>query len=243
MKWVAPLLSSLAAASLFASLAHAAPDAAPDCRNGLFPEEGVSYALGKISGADKVYLIEDSVFCAKDKTPCPVCPSADAACRSGSFVLPGDLVVAGRSHGGYRCVFYRDQKNVGGSAGYVPEDRVSLSPAASVSLKDWLGDWRVGDDYIRLRAKGDALSAQGEAFWPSANPSPRDAPGGPHTGGMSGITTPKGNQATFVDSLDICRVDATLLPPFLLARDNGVCGGANVSFRGVYLRAAGKGRK
>jgi hypothetical protein len=83
-----------------------------------------------------------------------------------------------------------------------------------------------------------------EAYWPSANPSRADASGGPHTGEMSGEAAPNGDRVVFVDGEDECHVDATLLPPFLLARDNDRCGGANVRFNGVYLRsAAGKRKK
>lgn len=97
-------------------------------------------------------------------------------------------------------------------------------------------EWRNGDNYIRLRAKRATLSARGEAFWPSANPSRRDAPGGPHVGEMSGASAPTGNRVTFVDGEDECHVSLTLATPFVLAKDNQRCGGVNVSFDGVYLR-------
>lgn len=233
-------LSHLLASIALCGAAMAAPEMTPDCRNGLFVEEGVSYGLATIAGEGKAFFIEDNIYCDEKKGACPVCPTDEAACRSKAFVLPGDLVVTGRSYKGYRCILYRDQKNVAGSAGYVPESRLQAQPAASVTQKDWLGEWRMGDDSITLRARGDKLSASGEAYWPSANPSLKERPGGPNIGEMSGVAAPKGNQVAFIDSEDECHVSLTLLPPFLLARDNNRCGGMNVRFSGVYLRAAGR---
>lgn len=219
-------LSVVVAASASAVRAESAQ--APDCRNGIFVEDSVSYSLAKITGEGKVFFVEDIAPCPNDTT----------ACKMKSYLTLGDIVIAGRSFGGWRCVLYRDQKNFAGSAGYVPDSRIETRSATVVTTKDWLGTWRVGDDYIKLRKTRDGrLMAKGEAFWPSANPSPKEVPGGPHTGGMSGVATPSGNQVVFSDDEKICEVKLTLLPPFLLARDNGSCGGANVYFRGVFMRA------
>lgn len=219
-------MAFFAFAALAAS-AQAETKTAPECRNGLFVEDGFDYALARIKGADNAFFIDDNAPCPND-TP---------ACRTKTYVLSGDLVIAGRAFGPYRCIFYRNQKDFSGSAGYVPETRLEILPKADVSEKDWLGEWRMGDDFIKLRkARDGKLSASGEAYWPSANPSLKERPGGPNTGEMSGTAAPKGTQIGFADEEDICRVSLTLLPPFLLAKDNGSCGGANVTFSGVYLR-------
>ncbi len=214
----------------------AGPPVAPDCRNGLFPPDGAKLGLAKITGEDKAFLREDTIFCPSDKKDCPVCPG-DAACQSKTYLIPGDLVVTAQSFSGHRCVLYLNKKNGWSYAGYLPEARLDIQPAQDVAFKDWLGEWRNGDNYIRLRAKGEKLAAKGEAFWPSAHPSLKEAPGGPHLGEMSGVAAPAGDQVSFADSEDICQVSLTLLPPFLLGKDNGECGGANVSFSGVFTRA------
>jgi hypothetical protein len=232
--WIKFILSGIGAA-----LATAAAAEAPNCRNGVFVEEGVTYGLAKVTGADKLFFIEDAYYCDKDKqrAPCPVCPSDDAACLAKSYVLPGDVVITARTFNGFRCILYRNETNAAGSAGYVPEGRLEALPAAGVTQKDWLGQWRMGDDSITLRARGAKLSASGEAYWPSANPSLKERPGGPNTGQMSGVAEPKGNQVTFADEEDECHVSLTLLPPFLLARDDNRCGGMNVRVDGLYLHA------
>jgi hypothetical protein len=234
MEKLSKYAAALVLAMLMGSPAHAEFDDARMCRNGLFPEEGASYALARVTSEGRLFLIEDNIDCEKGKT-CPVCPRDAAACQSKSFLLPGDLVVAGKTVDGNRCVFYRDQKNVSGSAGYVPQGRLEALPPASVTQKDWLGEWRIGDIFMKLRAKGAALSAKGEAVWGTA--------ANAHVGEMSGVATPKGNEVTFVDDEDECHVSLTLLPPFVLARDNNRCGGLNVTFTGVYLRAPTKAGK
>lgn len=222
----------------------ASAEEAPNCRNGIFVEEGVAYGLARVTGGDRLSFIEDAYYCDKEKqkAPCPICPSEDAACRSKSYLIPGDLVITARSFKGYRCILYRNEKDFAGSAGYVPENRLEALPAATVTQKDWLGEWRMGDDSITLRARGAKLAASGVAYWPSANPSPKEVPGGPHMGQMSGVAAPMGDRIAFADAEDECHVSLTLLPPFLLARDDNRCGGMNVRFDGVYLRA-GKSRK
>lgn len=217
-------------AALIAS-ARAETPAAPDCRDGSFVESESPYALAKIKGDENAFFIDDNAPCPND-TP---------ACRTKTYVLPGDTVIVGAAFGAYRCIFYRSQKDPAGSAGYVPESRLGILPKADVSEKDWLGEWRMGDDFIKLRKTRDGkLSAAGEAYWPSANPSPKERPGGPNIGEMSGTASPMGAQVTFAADDDVCRVSLTLLPPFLLAKDNGSCGGANVTFSGVYLQPAAR---
>jgi len=36
--------------------------------------------------------------------------------------------------------------------------------------------------------------------------------------------------------MEVCKATLVLLPPFLVASDNGGCGGMNVRFDGVYRR-------
>ncbi len=236
MRVVWRVVGSAIATALLCAPAVAAPPEAPDCRNGLFPGDGVEPGLARIVGADKAFLREDSVFCQKDAKSCPVCP-ADAACQSKTYVIPADLVITAQSFGGYRCVLYYNRRSGQDYAGYVPEDRLEPQPAASLAQGDWTGTWRNGDNSIVLRDKAGKLSAKGDAYWPSKNPSRKAAPGGPHIGEMSGLAAPKGAKVAFEDSEGECHVDLTLLPPFLLAKDNGNCGGVNVSFNGVYTRA------
>ena len=44
-----------------------------------------------------------------------------------------------------------------------------------------------------------------------------------------------GHRATYADD-NLCELELTLLPDFLLIADNHKCGGVNVTFSGVYRR-------
>jgi hypothetical protein len=219
------LAATLAAACWSLSGPAWAADA-PECRNGSFPLQQAVFRLAKVIGAPRTYLRSDI----------PPCPDDSAACRERAYVVPGDAVIAGAASGVFVCVLFPD--NHGGSAGYVRQAEIAaLPPATDPKLAAWAGTWHDGDNSIALRVKGGALSASGNAYWPSANPSPKIRPGGPNLGDMSGTATPQGNSVVFGDdSPDECRVRLTLLPPFLLAADNRNCGGMNVSFTGVYRR-------
>jgi hypothetical protein len=71
-----------------------------------------------------------------------------------------------------------------------------------------------------------------------------------HIGNFDGKTKPRGNRLAFGDGYDgsappdrndptDCRVLLRLVGPYLVAADNQGCGGANVSFDGVYTKAGG----
>ena len=208
-----------------ASGAHA-DDGDNTCRNGDFPSSQAPFGLAQVTGAARLYFLEDS----------DGCPNAEARCRQRAYVVTGNTLITGRSQGDYVCAFFPNR--VGGSAGWVPGARLAATPVPAAGLPAWVGMWKNGDNSIRLRAKGAALEASGEAFWPSANPPLADRPGGPNLGDMSGVARPKGNQVVFADASDpsACSVSLTLLGDVLLASDNNACGGMNVSFTGVYRR-------
>jgi hypothetical protein len=191
---------------------------------GKFPEQETAFGLAKVVGAPRTYLRADT----------PPCPNDSAACRGRTYVVPGNIVLTGMTKDAYVCTFFPGIP--GGSAGYVRHDELAPYPLpASLPLAAWNGTWRDGDNTIVLRADGGRLSASGEAYWPSANPSPKERPGGPNLGDLSGTATPDGNTVEFVGDPANCRVTLTLLPPYLLAVDHDTsCNGMNVSFTGVY---------
>jgi hypothetical protein len=58
-----------------------------------------------------------------------------------------------------------------------------------------------------------------------------------HNGDFQGDATPKGDTLSFADGYDDgCRVRMQRIGPWLLIEDNGGCGGAGVTFTGLYRR-------
>jgi hypothetical protein len=196
------------------------------CRNGSFPSDEKSIGLARVEGAGRLNFLQDV----------DGCPNDEARCRQRAYVVGGDELLTGRSHGPYVCAFYANR--VGGSAGWVPSSRLTALPVdVAPPLSAWTGHWANGDDTIDLTAKAGALVADGEAYWPSANPPLSERPGGPNTGELSGTARPKGNHVVFADpDPTLCSATLTLVGGLLVVADNNACGGMNVSFSGVYRR-------
>lgn len=216
-------MRSAAFVSAFGALVLNGPARAEDdgmCRNGLFAQQNDSFALARVTGADRAHFLDDM----------DGCPNSAAACRRKAYVLPGDRVVIGRSRGGYVCAYFPNK--VGGSAGWMPRERLAPLPFSS-KPEQWLGRWADGDNWLRIaRVKGN-LRVSGMAYWPSAHPSLKDRPGGPNMGEIDGALRLAGNRAEEPE----CRVTMHLLGDVLVASDpHRLCDGMNVTFSGVYLR-------
>jgi len=198
------------------------------CRVNVSSAEGAMFSVAAIAGKGKVFL-------RSDQAPCP---TEAAACRKNGYVLPGDRVVM--THDGpapYVCVVYPNRS--GGSAGFVKRDEVSFGDGVSSAvLSNWVGTWRRGDNTIVVKAAvGGGVSLEGDAYWPSASPPEKQFPGGPNIGNFSAkaVTLATVLHVTDANS-EACHVDLAVLGDYAVVRDDGQCGGMNVSFTGVYRR-------
>ena len=225
------LALSLCLALCAAASVRAAADDDGFCRNGGFPTEQQRYGLATVTGAERLAFLDDM----------DGCPNEQARCRQRAHVVAGNRLLTGRAKGPYVCAFFPNRG--GGSAGWVRTDRLSsVSVDAAPPLSAWSGAWADGDNTITLKRKAGALTIDGAAYWPSANPPASVAPGGPNEGELSGTIRPKANVAAYTDGeTDGCRATLTLVGPWLIAADNNQCGGANVSFSSVYRRRQAMG--
>ena len=105
---------------------------------------------------------------------------------------------------------------------------------ANPPVSAWVGRWsEEGNPRIRIARRGRRLTVEGEAFWPSPNPSPDQFPGGPNVGSVDEALEVTGNSA----HARICNISFVLLGDYLVGADpDRSCGGMNVSFSGVYRR-------
>ena len=190
------------------------------CRNGMFPKAGLlSLALARISAVGKVHFVTDRR---------PECPNKSVLCISRAYVVSGDIVITGESEGGYVCAYFPNSS--GGNAGWISASKLTRLPIRSpLTISAWVGEWWHGDNWIRISVTGDELTAEGAAIWGSYETVV-------HSGEMGGTARPNGSAATFED--DGCRVEVRLVGPYLIAveSEDSVCGGANVSFNGIYRR-------
>ncbi|WP_158743376.1 hypothetical protein [Acidisphaera sp. L21] len=194
------------------------------CRQGNITTQS-PLGVARIVGGPRTYLRSDTA----------PCPNDSAACQTRVYVVPGDTVLTGRVQGRYICALFAGK--AGSSAGYVLQSEIAARPLAASPLAAWSGAWHDGDNTISLKTKGAQLVASGEAYWPSANPSLKERPGGPNLGQMSGAAAPRGNKVVFADTdPDGCQVTMTLVPPYLAVSDTMNCGGMNVTFTGTYTK-------
>jgi hypothetical protein len=202
--------------------------AAPDeglCRNGMFGEENSTFGLGKVAGVGPASFVYDMQGC----------PNVTAQCRLRSYVIPGQRVVIGRTHGRYICAYYPSKG--GGTAGWLDTARIEpLAVRQNPPISAWVGRWSdEGNPVVRLYVRQGKLTAHGFAAWPSFDPPLKQYPGGPHTGEIEEPLRLADNRAYARG----CEVIFTLLGDLIVAADpTRQCDGANVSFTGVYRRVS-----
>ena len=219
-------LGLLACGLLHASPASAQLKGNPEnvCRNGYFPRESTNYRLAKIKGAagDKIYFHGD------DNERCP----DDAACRLKTYVVPNDEVIVSRTFGKFACSWFQPRKGTE-TVGWIETERLAWQvDARPPDMRDWQGEWRANDNAIRISKSKAAgtLAIKGEAIWGSGSRT--------HTGELDYVAKPAADKMKFGDGTDDndCQVTMQLVGKLLVVGDNLNCGGANVSFSGVYQR-------
>ncbi len=177
------------------------------------------------------------------------CPSMDEACEKRSFVVPGDHMLTWARWGDVICAMYTSKKGVP-TVGRIWVDALDfhgsgMAPTAS----DWAGHW-VRDDEADItirRLQDHQLEIEGEATWGGHDPV-RVENGGVHVGSIDltrvrltgyaiHFVAGSGNSPPTAEAEYECAVDLQLREGKLRAKDNGQCGGMNVSFEGTYERS------
>ena len=195
------------------------------CRNGLFPREQESLSLGVVQGqkAEKVHFFDDF----------DGCPSNGAQCRQSTYLVPGDEVLVGKTTADWACVWYQGRKHE--YVSWVPKKNVSLHPASPIHpVADWIGVWVDGPEkiWISLLNSKDGLQLRSKMRWDGGT-SP-DGEIRANYGGMTGRLDVHGSSASALEG--DCQVRLTRIGKYLVADDNGACGGMNVRHTGLYLR-------
>jgi hypothetical protein len=196
------------------------------CRNGVFTQDP-HFVLATVSGMERrAYFHEDAEGC----------PWQGEACASRAYVISGDTVILSKIRNGYACAFYPSKG--GGTAGWLPSLQLSLRPADTrADPARWLGKWSSeGNPQLTFSNRFSKLTVTGKAYWPG----PAGTHNWPsiHEGEIDGPVEITGRVGHYGEDENLCQVRFTLLGDYLLAHDNGNCGGANVSFSAVYTRPA-----
>lgn len=207
-------------------------------------DESGMVGLAKVTGkARRVHFIASPIFDGKES-----CPSMARTCQQGAFVVPGDLVIAGERRGGFVCAAYVSAK-AEETVGWLPTDWLAMEPSGPAPAPaTWRGAWKRVEAEITLKLKGNAVEADGVATWGAGDPN-RVRNGAVHSGSFDGAARPSGNELRFGEGFAAngapdskgkgCQVRLRLFGRYLVVDDNTLCGGANVRFNGIYVRAKG----
>lgn len=169
------------------------------------------------------------------------CPSATDECKKKSYLVVGDLVLTGAARGEFTCVSYHSPMSTrrDWTTGWVPSSVLTpVAPMRSPHVSDWAGRWRQGQHYVggglvEIKREGvGKLHVDGGILLPTA----RDF----HNGAFEARVAPQGDTLTFEDNGSNygseCKVRMQRIDRWLLVEDNGGCGGAGVTFTGLYRR-------
>jgi hypothetical protein len=177
------------------------------------------------------------------------CPSTAPECRDRAYLVPGDQVIVSQAQGDLACASYVNPKGLV-RAGWLPRTALANAPdQTGTRLEDWVGRWRAPEQSLVIREATAAgtLKIQGEATFGALSPDWVNR-GAVNTGSIEAVAKPEGSSLAFTMGPNAtlpydqggetdCRVRLRLLGPFLLAEDNGSCGGLNVSFSGAYRKS------
>ena len=197
-----------------------------------------SLTAATVRGSGRVYFHKDDA----DRSGCP---AAGAACRTRAFVVSGDAVLVQSKEGAFTCATFADPRGRQ-TSGWLPS--ATLAPTMPDPNPRWVGRWRSGPEKrIDITRENGGIEVSGEATW-GASDAQRVRNGGVNEGVFDARPKPGGADVAFTldhkgevspyeagDEND-CRLRLSRRGPYLLVYDNVRCGGANVTFSGIYRR-------
>lgn len=156
------------------------------------------------------------------------CPDA-ATCQLKSYLVTQDEVLVTKVENGWACAWYG--KGDRHTVGWLKKADLIKSAVAPSGEGDWLGVWGFADNQITISRDKKGFKAEGEATW--------KGPASVHEGSFKGPLEVKGVAATYADpegTEPFCSVNMHRASRYMVVSDSGNCGGASVSFDGVYTR-------
>jgi hypothetical protein len=212
-----------------AALADEQPKAEQECLSyDSAYENAPLFVVKPSSGEERAYLYKQTQPCPKDK-PC--------GSRQMAYLVSGDVVFAGPPNRGFRCAYY-GRSNGKIVAGFIPiENLNALVEDNGMSIDFAIGTWKYENDSIEINAAATGqVSGDGQAYYQTAETVNEGSfsARAPLAAGQKELVFKEGNNEPS------CVVKLHRRGPYLVASDNGNCGGLNVSFNGIYTKAKTK---
>lgn len=192
------------------------------CRGGRWTMPEVDFKLATVKGKknEKAHFYGDDNDCPNGKN-----------CRRGSYVIAGDELIVQRTYKNFACTWYQPKKGYG-TVGWISLDKLNIQDKTE-NDGDWTGEWIYGENNIDIQAAQSRgkYTVKGNAFWKGVGDNI-------HIGELDYEGMPEGDLMKVGDGEDKydCRAKMQRLGKYLIVSDNLMCGGANVTFNGIYLK-------
>jgi hypothetical protein len=213
-----------------AASAHVAEDSG-NC-NGVEWREDGALVVSKVTAVPRVNFVKSAY---DDDFKATACPSPSDGCRKESYLVTGDLVLVGKTRGDFTCVAYQSpqSKKQTWTTGWLPSAALTpVAPSPSPTQSDWIGAWRQPGGHIEIsEGDGGKLNVEGGMTVPT--------PAGDFQNGDFKARVAAQSALSFTDEGvygDGCHIRMQRIDSWLLVEDNGGCGGAGVTFTGLYRR-------
>ena len=159
------------------------------------------------------------------------CPANREACLAPSYLIPGDLVLVGKTHGTYSCVSHQSaaDRTQRWTVGWLPSATMTpIMPASAPALADWIGRWiHAGGEITISKGRRGNLRIRGEAIYPAAQ--------NVHSGVIGAEAKPAHGVLQFANDGSIpfnratadagnCLVRMQRIAALLVVEDNSHCG-------------------
>lgn len=157
----------------------------------------------------------------------PSCKDGRKICVQSSYVRNGTRVLVSGRRNGYSCLFYFKGFETADS-GYLPDSSLHVLIPKANSLQ-WQGRWRTPYAQLDISEKVDRIQISGKA---TRGPPAYDI------ADAEGEGRAKGNTLYIVSgAAGVCHLTIKVLRDFLVVRNEDECGGAGVTFAGIYKRS------
>jgi len=221
----------LSAACLAGAESASAADDPNNC-NGVGWDDNRALVVAKVTGSSRVNFLKSPY---DDPLTTASCPARAKVCRKKAYLVSDDLVLDGKTQGDFSCVDYqspRAKKQIW-IRGWLPSAALTpYAPTPSPKTSDWVGSWRHPGGFVEIKNGDDGkLGVAGSMTLPT--------PSGDYQNGDFQAQVAPQTTIAFTDEGiygDGCHVRMQRIGPRLLVEDNGGCGGAGVTFTGLYRR-------
>lgn len=195
------------------------------CREGFFLDDIDSISIGSVVGRldERAYFFSDDDDCPKLNDP---------KCQKKSYLITGDKVFVCKTYKAWSCAWYQPKKG-NSTVNWLQTEKLKMEEIdKKPALEKWVGTWSYYDNSIEItKDNKGSLIVKGDAIYKGLT--------SPHIGEIEPTTVkPVGNKLTIGDEADeySCKVSFILASDFLIVNDNSNCGGANVTFDGIYFK-------